>query len=136
MYKKNRRCYRFEQNFETVRWNKEIKRTAKKTKFQTSTCAKQETPKKKCKKNAKPKIPKKIMKENRTVGQGPGPTLRPQGRARPRASHSPADVCEVKRPRSLRAWLLSLRWVSTHFTSTFVTSCVTKVEVPPSSTTI
>jgi hypothetical protein len=59
MYKKNRRCYRFEQNFETVRWNKEIKRTAKKTKFQTSTCAKHETPKKKTKHMQNQKYQKK-----------------------------------------------------------------------------
>jgi hypothetical protein len=32
--KKNRRCYQFEQNFETVRWNKEINRTTKKQSFQ------------------------------------------------------------------------------------------------------
>jgi hypothetical protein len=82
MYKKNRQCYQFEQNFETVRWNKEIKRTAKKTKFQTSTCTKHETPKKKCKTYAKPKIPKKIMKKkNRTRARArphprsPGPAL-------------------------------------------------------------
>jgi hypothetical protein len=34
-----------------------------KTKFQTSTCAKQETPKNKCKTYAKPKIPKKKQKK-------------------------------------------------------------------------
>jgi hypothetical protein len=80
--KKNRRCYRFEQNFETVRWNKEIKRTAKKTKFQTSTCAKQETPKIKCKTYAKPKIPKQIMKKVRNHGQGQAPPW-DMARARP-----------------------------------------------------
>jgi hypothetical protein len=54
--KKNRRYYRFEQNFETVSWNKEINRTAKKTKFQTRTCAQHETPKLKCKTYGKLKI--------------------------------------------------------------------------------
>jgi hypothetical protein len=56
--------------------------------------------------------------------------------ARSRASLSPADFRRVKRPHSLGAWLLTLRWVSAHLTSTFVTSCVTKVEVLPTSTTI
>jgi hypothetical protein len=92
MYKKNRQCYQFEQNFETVRWNKEIKRTAKKTKFQTSTCTKHETPKKKCKTYAKPKIPKKIMKKKTEPGPGPGPTLGRQAPPWPWASLSPTDV--------------------------------------------
>jgi hypothetical protein len=57
--------------------------------------------------------------------------LGPQGPARPQAALSPAEFRGVKRPRSLGAWLLGLRWVSAHLTSTFVTSYVTKVEVPP-----
>jgi hypothetical protein len=61
MSKKNRRCYQFEQNFETVSWNKEIKITAKKTKFQISTCAQHETPKLKCKTYGKLKKNKKLM---------------------------------------------------------------------------
>jgi hypothetical protein len=64
---------------------------------------------------------------------GPGPAQARKGTA---PSLNPADIRGVKQPRSLGAWLLSLRWVSAHLTSTFVTSCVTKVEVPPTSTTI
>jgi hypothetical protein len=65
------------QNFETVRWNKEIKRTAKKTKFQTSTCAKHETPKIKYKTYAKPKIPKKNNEKITESRPGLGPRLGP-----------------------------------------------------------
>jgi hypothetical protein len=50
--------------------NKEIKRTAKKTKFQTSTCAQHETPKLKCKTYGKLKIRKKLMKKLRNHGPG------------------------------------------------------------------
>jgi hypothetical protein len=39
------------------------KENRQKTKFQTSTCAKQETPTKICKTYAKPKIPKKKKKK-------------------------------------------------------------------------
>jgi phosphorylcholine metabolism protein LicD len=82
--KKNRRSYLFEQNFETVHWNKEIKRLTKKTKFQTRTCTKHETPKKIRKTYAKPKIPKKNKNLKWSQGQGecqgphlPRPALRP-----------------------------------------------------------
>jgi hypothetical protein len=110
------------------------------------TCAKHETPKKICKTYAKPKIPKKKLKKKRNYGQGQGPYLPGPGPvpglglAQARKGSTPAlnpvDVHGVKRPRSLGVWLFSLRWVSAHLTSTFVTSCVIKVKVPPTSTTI
>jgi hypothetical protein len=53
MYKKNRRCYQFEQNFEIVRWNKEINRTTKKQSFKqvhVQNKKHQKNPKKKKKK--------------------------------------------------------------------------------------
>jgi hypothetical protein len=58
--KRNSRCYRFEQNLQTVSWNKEIKRGNKKIKFQRSTCAQYETPKQRWKTYGKPKIYSKL----------------------------------------------------------------------------
>jgi hypothetical protein len=87
MSKKNRQCYRFEQNFETVSWNKEIKRTARKTKFQTSTCAQHETPKLKCRTYGKSKIQKKINEKIRGFiwNHGHGHGQAPPGARRARA---------------------------------------------------
>jgi hypothetical protein len=79
---------------------------------------------------------KKINEKITEPWPGPGPALGRQGPPGPWVALSPADVRGIKRPRSLGAWLLSLRWVSAHLASTFVTSCVTKVEVPPTSTII
>jgi hypothetical protein len=45
------------------------KENRQKTKFQTSTCAKQETPTKICKTYAKPKIPKKKKKKKEPQAQ-------------------------------------------------------------------
>jgi hypothetical protein len=78
-------------NIKTVCWNKEIKKTAKKIEFQTSTSAKYETPKKKCKTYAKPKTPKKEMEKKWNQGHGEcqGPYLPGPGPARGSFSQRP-----------------------------------------------
>jgi hypothetical protein len=74
-------------NFETVSWNKEIKRTAKKTKFQTTTCAQHETPKLNAKHMENQKYEKKLMKKY-VVSYG----TTAMTRARPRPGRGPGPA--------------------------------------------
>jgi hypothetical protein len=65
MYKKNRRCYQFEQNFEIVRWNKEINRTTKKQSFKQVHVQNKKHQKKNAKHMQNQKYPKKKKKKKK-----------------------------------------------------------------------